>query len=214
MSAFYIWNPYTAPANPKVLDFMLTNGDVAGIPQDEKFIQSVLKDIGVEASVKSWTIKVYRTNYYSDYLGEEDWRDIWQPVWKLHVVTDEEIRALPKRKTPWMGTNATGKNLLDRPDRNAIISCLVISDFKSEAALRKAQSALTNADFKQLQAQYSAGEPQFSRSEVLGKYKQLQIDLGEFGEEFYASRADYAEQVIEICKNAKGIVHYKTHPEK
>src|SRR5258706_511427 len=65
------------------------------------------------------------------------------------------------------------------------------------------------ANDKELQERYKVSTPTFSRSEVLRKYKQLQINLGKFPSRFYSDGADYAERVIEICEKAKGIVHYE-----
>src|SRR5258706_3268118 len=150
MSAFYIWNPYIVSHYPKALEFIVTNGDVVdGIANDKEFIQHLLKDIGIEAKVVSWSIEAYRTRYFSDYLDEDDWRDIWQAVWKVSVITSEEITSPPKITRPWTGTNATGHNWLDDPADDSVIDCLVIVDFKSEAALKKAQTAIaTNSGLK------------------------------------------------------------------
>jgi len=211
MSAYYIWNPYVPPDHPKTLDFVITNGDVPnGIPRSKEFIERVLKDMGIEANVASWSIEPYRTSYYSEYLDEDDWRGIWQLVWKARVVTTKEIGKLPEMRVPWIGTNATGRGYWEGPDDDAAVGCLVISDFDSEGALKKAQAAITDSDeLKEMQQRYSVGAPAFSRSEVLGKYQQLQIDLGEFSGEFFAQGADYAQRVMELCQQAKGTVHFE-----
>lgn len=215
MSAFYIWNPYVIPNYPRTLEFVLTNGDVDGIAQDKEFIESLLKDIGIKVGIANWSIEPYRSNYFSEYLDEEDWRDIWQVIWKVKVETIEEIGSLPKKKIPWIETNATGHDWLKRPADNAIIGCLVIADFNSETALKKAQEAITvDRLLKQMQKKYSVGIPTFSGSEVIGKYKQLQVDLGKFPGKFFASGPDYAERVIELCKKAKGTVHYAARLEE
>jgi hypothetical protein len=208
MSAFYIWNPYLVPDNRSILEFVLTNGDVDGIGQDKEFIENILKDINVKADVANWSIEPYRTSYYSDYLDGDDWRDTWQPIWKVRVIMKEEIDSLPRYKTPSIETNATGEDWSARPSNNAIIGCLVIADFKSESSLQKAQAAIASRSLKQMQEKYSVGIPTFSRSEVLRKYKQLQINLGKFPGEFFASGADYAERVMDLCRKARGTVHY------
>ena len=212
MSALHIWNPYIGPDQPGKLEFILTRSDADAIAEGTKeFVEELLRDIGAKAEVIHWSIKPYRSNYYSDYLGINDWRGTWEPIWKVAVETVSEFDPLPEINSPWIETNAVDGSWLftTRLRDDADINCLVISDFDDEEALRKVQVAIERGDFRELQERYSVGTPIFSRSEVLGKYKQLQIDLGKFPSEFFASGADYAESVIKLCKQLKGTTHYE-----
>lgn len=213
MSAFYVWNPYLLPADHNIIEFVLTNGDVSGIVQSKDFIEHILTDINIKTDVASWSIEPFRSNYYSDYLDEDDWRDTWQPVWRISIVTTKKIDSLPSYKEPSIETNATGKDWEARPSDDATIGCLVIADFKSETSLEKAKAAIVGSRLKQMREKYSVDTPTFYRSEVLRKYKQLQINLGRFPGDFFAQGADYAEQVMDICKKAKGTVHYEDRLE-
>jgi hypothetical protein len=214
---YYIWNPYLVPDHHKSLEFVLTRGDSNQIAKGTKeFIENILKDIGVNERVAKWSIYPCRSKYYSEYLGEDDWRDNWQIVWKVHVITTTNIGELPKIKEDAIGTDATDdswstKNVLDDTDK---VACLVIADFDNEAALKKAQDTISGNDLKEMRKRYSAGKPTFSRSVVSGKYHQLQINLGRFPGDFFAKGADYAERVIELCKNAEGTVHFEDRKTK
>lgn len=210
MSTFYIWNPNIVPNQINALDFVLTNSNVNGIALDKAFAESILKDISVEANVTAWTPVPYRSNYYSEYIDEEDWRDIWQVVWKVRVETSSKINTLqPHSLVSWIPTDAIGEEWLDKPDGEPV-GCLAISDFDSEAMLQKAQAKIANnALLKKMREQYLVGEPIFSRSEILGQYQQLQIDLGKFEDSFFQKGADYAELVLKLCKQMGGTVHFE-----
>lgn len=210
MSAYNIWNPNIRSDTPKVLEFVLTNGDVTGgVDQGKEFIEGLLKDIGIEAQASSWLIEPFRSNYFSEYLDEGNWRDIWQLVWRIQVALNVEVKAVPGTQVAWVNTNATGSGWREEPGDDELVDCIVISDFDSEAALMQAQMAISSDDFKEMRKRYSVGIPTFGRSKTLGKYEQLQINLGKFPEKFYAEGADYAERVIEQCKKEKGTVHFE-----
>lgn len=211
MSAFFIWSPCIMPGDPKTIEFIVTNSAVAyGIARDQEFIEHLLRDIGLITNVSNWSIKPYRSNYFSEYLDEDDWRGIWQIVWKIRVTTTKKIRTSSKLKKPWIDSNATGKDWWDGPDESAALGCLVICDFMSEAELQKAKAKITDdIILQQMRSQYSVDKPQYSRSKYLGKYEQLQIDLGQFTREFYSKGADYAMRTLELCKKAGATIHYE-----
>jgi len=210
----YIWNPYIVTNCPDTIEFVLTDQECNSIAQGtNKFIENLLRDIGIEANVASWLIKPCRSNYYTDFLGEDDWRDVWQLVWKTRAVTMEEITGLPKLSEPYIESEADDESwsFADRLHDDATVGCLVISDFDNEEDRQKTQAAIANDELiKNMQKQYSVSTLTFSYSELLGKYKQLQIYLGDFPGEFFAQGADYAEHVLELCKQAGGTVHFQS----
>lgn len=212
MSAFYIWNPYILP-NSKKLEFILTNGDTGyGIFRDKEFVENLLPDLKIKAKIETWSLLPYRSNYYSEYLDEDDWRDRWQIIWKFSILMEEYFVKLPAITIPWIATNATGQKWWNGPDDNDSINCLVVSDFNSNSKLREAQQAITQEKKLALfRKKYSVRLPKFSYSEVLGKYKQLQIDLDLFPAIFFEQGADYAEEVLELCKQFNGTIHYQEH---
>ena len=209
-----MWDPHVMKEEPKTLRFVLTRGDADSILQGTReFMEALSKDIGVAVNVESWTIEPSRSQYYSEYLDEEEWLDTWQLIWNVRLVATENIEALPARKVAWIETNATDaswtfeKRLAD----DAVVSCLVIADFRTENDLEKAKGAvMADKSLEKMRAKYSVGAPVMESYEVVGKYKQLQINLGKFAGEFFASGADYAQKVMELCKKAKGSTNFQT----
>ena len=116
---------------------------------------------------------------------------------------------------PWIGTDATDSTWETTVvDDNEILGCLVVADFKNEKELEKAEKDISdNQRCRDWQKKYSVGKPKFFYAEMMGIYKQLQIDLGDFKGEFFAKGADYAEFVMGICKKAKGTVHFADRAE-
>ncbi len=217
MSAFYIWNPHVSQDYPNVLDFILINGDIpSGIATDRRFIEQLLNDIGISINVESWTIVSFRSIYFSEYLDRDDWRDVWPIIWKVHVKANKQIENPPKITDLLIDTNASGSDWLDDPEDEDLIGCLVISDFDQEAALEKAQKNIITASqttLEDMRKRYMVGVPQFTRSKISNKYEQLEILLGEFPSSFFERGADYAQNVLEICEQANGIIHLIDHDE-
>jgi hypothetical protein len=59
-----------------------------------------------------------------------------------------------------------------------------------------------------VRSKYGADAPIFFTALLAGKIEQLQIDLGMLPGKFYRTGADYAQNVMEICKRAKGRVNF------
>ncbi|KAF3889801.1 MULTISPECIES: hypothetical protein [Nostocales] len=176
----------------------------------KNFFETLLKDMGIEGEVVNWLLKPYRSNYYTDYLGEADWHDVWQIVWKARVVTVEEISTFLEWEETYIESEAIDESasLSHTITDTATIGCLIVADFKSLATLIKTTKAIANANFSEIQHKYSVSPPIFNYS-LSKKYKQLQIDIGQFQSDFFLQGADYAEQILEICKQAGGTVNYQ-----
>ena len=214
MSAFYIWNPCIATNKQNQLEFVLINGDVSGIALDKPFAQHLLKDIGIEAEIQQWEAKPYRSLYYSEYLGEGNWRDDWPIIWKVKIEMKEPIQSeLSQRSVPWLPTNATGdvwKELV----KGEVVGCLVVSDFKDSALLQKTIARLKeDSRIEDFEHRHHTDSLNFSQSRVLNKYEQLQIDLGQFPDAFFAEGARYAQYVMHICQQQGGSIHHETPPD-
>lgn len=215
MSLLRLYNPSIAYDQPNVVECMLKYGDSMAIGLGTKeFMQSLLKDIGVEAEVLNWKMQVYRCKYYSDYQEGEDWQDHWPLVWRTRIEVAEKLNSLPVRVFPFDGTDAFDStwHSEQQPSDDAVVGCLVISDFDNDSECKEAQKiiadTISSGKLKQLKEKYSADMPAFYRSEIFGKYPQLQVDLGRFQGSFFAHGADYAEGIIEICKKLMGTLNF------
>lgn len=211
MSIFFIWNPIIVPGKPQSIEFVLTRGDAFSINKGtKKFFQQVFDDLGIEEKVEKWKVKKYRSKYYTDFLGEKDWRDNWQLIWRAQVAANSEIKELPKMEEPWIGTEAADETWETATDEDKeTVGCLIVADFAKKADLKKAEKVIEeNPEVEKMQKKYSVGKQQFDVTQVMDLYQQLQINLGNFEGDFFASGADYAEQVMELCRKAKGTTHF------
>lgn len=216
MSIFYIWNPTIVPQESQKIEFVLTRGDAFSVNKGTKeFFQQIFKDLGIGEKVEKWKVGKYRSKYYTDFLGEDDWRDNWQLIWRAEVTAKGKIKELAEMQEPWIGTDATDETWKTATeDDNEIVGCLIVSDFEKTTDLEKAKKIiLESAEVKEWQEKYSVGRPKFDYSEMMGIFKQLQIDLGDFEGSFFAKNADYAEYVMDLCKKAKGTVHFAERAE-
>jgi len=205
--ALYIWSPTVVDG--ATLELLITRGDVSGIADGTReFAQVLLATLGVNADVTAWTVEPFRSTYFSEYLDEEDWRDRWQPVWRIGIQTSAEIDSLPEPAENGVGTDAGDDSWT--PERrlrdDAEIRCLVLADFAVDetAEVERAVSDLVVS---------ARGEvPQFRHVTIPGAIHQLQIDLGTFPASFFSGRAELAAKTTEVCEALGGTVHFQQRP--
>jgi hypothetical protein len=215
MAGLYLWSPCLLPDIRSMIEVIVTRGETSGIADGtSEFARAVLEGIGVKADVSAWTVTPCRTKYFSEYLGEPDWRDNWQLVWKIRIQTTMPVDRLPELKQNGIGTDA-GDNSWS-PDKRVkdddAVRCLVIADFKTENARSSAEAAVAQCFSADVRERYRVGPPELRHARIPPKIEQLQIDLGLFAGRFYADGADYAETVMDACKKAKGTVHFQQRP--
>lgn len=214
MSNFYIWNPSKIPDSSNSISLVLINGDITReIAIDNKFANHLLKDIGVEGSTIDWTTTPYRSLYFSEYLGEEDWRDNWPIIWKVIIETDMPIQLNSTQIVPWSPTDANGDNWQKISNEDPV-GCLVVSDFKLKSSLQRVKDILlSDTKIISYQEDYQVGTPDFSQIKTLVQHEQLHIDLGMFSTSFFKNGANYALHVMNICQQEGGSIHHETPPK-
>lgn len=209
MSAFYAWNP-SIPKNSNMVECVVTNGDITdGIACDAGFIAALLHELQVDAQPAHWTITCCRSKYYSEYLDEDDWRGIWQIVWKVSITTVNPIKRKrqPRPVIPWREANITGDEWIRGPAGK--VMCLAVSDFPNQTAMENAQQAMLNdTAIREMQRASSLSESVFQYTKMLNKYPQLHILSGEFDDDFYAHGAPYAERVLQVCQQHGGTLNF------
>ncbi|MER0169353.1 MAG: hypothetical protein DU489_01820 [Nitrosomonas sp.] len=211
MSLFHIWNPFIHSDNGRKLSFILTRGDAYGLNRGTKdFVSQLANDMGLAANIEYWEINAYRSKYYTDFLGESDWRDNWQLIWRITLFASDSFVALPQMKIPWIETNVldqTWEIALD--DDEATVGCLVVVDFSQERdSVIMQDTILLDEAVNRFQKRYAVGKPIFLPLKVLGNINQVQIDLGQFPGGFFRKGADYAVYIIETCLKNNGTVHF------
>ena len=100
MSAFYLWSPSISDNQKNAVELFVTRGDNGAIANGTiEFAQEILESIGVTGNVKSWKVAPFRSSYFSEYVGEPDWRDTWQLVWKIQIEINRPVESLPQLKS-------------------------------------------------------------------------------------------------------------------
>lgn len=215
MDAYYIWSYQSTSSIAPIIKFIITNGSMTGrVDEGKAFYEGVLHDLGVERQVKEWTTTPVRSIYFSEYIGEDDWRDNWQIVWKCHAVLEGDESVKFATHDLFVGTDAYADNWQGMPKDDDPVPCIVIADFETEVELQDALDTIEATDFSQMRSKYGAGNPVFNRFRVLDRFIQIQIDLGVFPLEFYRDDAQYALHIIKICEEAGGIVNHLEHGEE
>ena len=180
----------------------------------KEFCEKILLFLNIKLIVKSWEIEVCRTNHFSDYIGEDDWRDVWQIVWKLKILTDGSN--IPAIQLPDIFVELDivddSWNFDEVVTKDTKTSCLIISYFLSEKDREKAIEKISVKDVSSSKDKYSITTIKFSQNKIMDNYFQLTIDLGIFASDFYSNGAKYAEEIIDICKDFNGITHYSSVP--
>ena len=212
MSAFYVWSPSKSDNNASVVEVLLTRGDTDSIAEGSMaFGQEIIKSIGLDDRVTGCAVKAFRSNYFSEYLGESDWRDVWQPVWKVEIAVNKPNVLVPQLRTNGIGTDAEDESWTPqkRLRDDTMLNCLVIADFKNSKGRERARNAIVESG--------AAGPtriiPTFHETRIVNKYEELQIDLGPFPARFYSEGASYAESTIDICRRLKGSVNFQQRPK-
>jgi hypothetical protein len=180
----------------------------------KEFCENILLFLNLKLKVKSWNIDVCRTNHFSDYIGEDDWRDVWQIVWKLKIYTHESDIPVIQLPDVFVELDITDDswNFSESDLKETKTSCLIISYFLSEKDKEKAIDKISSTDFSLYRNNYNTPVPKFSENKILNTYFQLTIDLGIFQSDFYSTGAQYVEEIIKICKEFNGITHYSSIP--
>ncbi len=203
MAALYVWSPKLVDA--RVVEVLVTRGDISGIANGTvEFADTLLETLSVTAEVSTWRVSAFRTRYFSEYIGEEDWRDTWQPVWRVRIETSSPIAGIPELAEEGVGTDVgddswTPENRLRDDDD---VKCLVIADFATGTTLAYAKSLVGNL-FE---------SPDFREVTIADGIQQLQIEAGPFPAHFFAEGAGLAEQVVEACQALGGTVHFQQRP--
>lgn len=175
----------------------------------ELFCKTILSSLNLNVVVKSWEVIVCRTDYFSDFIGEDDWADNWQIVWRLKIYTSEI--SIPEIKLPnvfiALDLDDDSWSFSERVTENDITNCLVISNFLNKKDREIAMEAISTycSSFKVEAATVTLS---FLKLELLDKYFQLIIDLGRFNPDFYKNGATYAKAIQNICKEYGGLSHY------
>jgi hypothetical protein len=85
MHAYDLWHP--AAVEEDVVEFDVTaSTSGVGLNQPSRdWIAQALTDLQVEGVPLTWEVFPVRTNFFSDYVEESNWKDRWQKAWVVRV---------------------------------------------------------------------------------------------------------------------------------
>jgi hypothetical protein len=175
----------------------------------KKFCQGILQELNLDLTVKSWNMEVCRTDFFSDYIGEEDWTDNWQIVWQLKIDTVETNIKKVRLPDVFIESDIDDDSWAsqERVTDESISQCLVIGNFLNQGDRNKAIGKISE-NYLKADTSDAIKKPVFLKSKVLDKYFQIVINLGSFPPDFYSQGAAYAKAIEKICKESGGLVHY------
>lgn len=134
MHAFDLWAPYIV--EPGVIEFDVTPSEIeAKLGRvSMQWLTKALGDLHVEGIPVSWNSLPVRTNFYSDYAEESDWRGRWWKAWIIRVEFAGDV-SVPDSE-PWTDypTNALDETVpspgYDDPAHNyaALVAAVFTED--------------------------------------------------------------------------------------
>ena len=201
MSKLYsVWYPFPAGNDPPAVEMWLTPANMRNIGSGtDELVAGLLEAAGVSARVVRWSMRRFRTSYFTEYLDSDDWQDVWQPAWKVRAELAEP--AFFGKRAPggeydanvvddsWSPDNDTGR-ILAAP-------CLVLADFPDPDALGRARKDV---------AELAPGV-RLAEGRALDRFPQLEIDLGDRPASFYEEGAGDAVALAEVCRSLGASTH-------
>lgn len=155
-------------------------------------LQEMLNDLGVQnAQVSSWKIDAFATDYLSDDLESDDWRDRWQASWEVHVELGRPIEFMPRHTDLSLASDSTWKG-----DEPAPPKVMLVADFPDTADMERARQAL--------ESKPAAG---IEVTESPANERQLLITLA--GKAFFEKGAKPAVDAEELCQRHSGTTHWR-----
>lgn len=208
---FYLWNP-TLKQGSDALSIVTLNITPGAsdrlINRPQSFFIQILNDIGIVAKPKSWDILIYRSNYHGERDKNKDWREQWPKNWRVSISLSETLSVLPLLRDEYTETYASGL-VINKPEDELMIGCMIIADFQNEKTLNNARSAINQSyDIKRLAMEISASTPKFYCIRLGQMFFQMQIYLSKFNESFFNTGAPYALAIEDICRKANGITSF------
>lgn len=174
------------------------------------FFNKIFTDLKISGMPVSWKIQVCRSDYFSDFAGEDDWRDVWRTTWRAKVKTQIDIDKIPMIKGPFIESEAMDESWVyqKRVTEYSMTNCLIISDFDSIKKLKDSADKISKLNLDPSE-DYIEARIKLETVKIMDKYYQLQIDLGKVKPTFYSKGAMDARMIQKICKSEGGIIHFQ-----
>lgn len=206
MSMLYLWHPAVSASGTE-LDLILTRGDSDQVDGgSERFVEAVLKAVGIKQPAEKWSIKPNRCNFYGEYWREEGWRSQWDFAWRMavHFKNQIEVKPLP---TGYLGLmEIDDYSPLAESYKYEPYACLVIAAFTSQEKARAAAEKLAgDKEIETARHAAAAPEPQIKVLQVAPKEFHLRAAIGSGDEPFFTG--GYPALVVSMLEAAGGATH-------
>ena len=149
------------------------------------FFNTILEDIECAPIAKKGKIEMCRTNYFSEYPEEDDYRGEWRAVWEATI----ELKEIIKQELPLLDDIYIQSDAFDESSKflgsfNAeYTTCILLADFEELNKLEKTQELIKENQKMKYPDQFL----EFRMILIAKSYYQLMINLGEVKINFYTS---------------------------
>src|SRR5262252_1950771 len=90
MAIFNLWLPNVL--HEREVCFDVTQGNIPELDRGTReWVTEALRYLGISCEPLDWTIKPWRSHYFSDYPDYESWEDRWRIGWTVGVNTNREV---------------------------------------------------------------------------------------------------------------------------
>jgi hypothetical protein len=205
MSLFNLWNFYQL--SPKEIELDVTRANMPRLNTgSEEWVANALSAFDVHAQISSWSLKPFRSFYYTDYIDAEVWEDRWPEGWLLQVIFVDAINIdtnkfynLPAHSGESDPTWAYGFRSPEHDQNALIVSDLAKTFSASEEVMQKLINQTTNRFGHEIECQ--------SQIRTFGgRSHQLRLFVG--GIRFPEALSDL-EDTLEFCRGEGGAVNWR-----
>jgi hypothetical protein len=106
MHGFDLWSPCLETPRTLVFDVTPSEPNPPLKEISRGWLLQALRDLQIEGDLSRWTMRPVRTNFYSDYPEEPDWKDRWRKAWVVRVEFSTDVGFAPSGDWMPRGTNA------------------------------------------------------------------------------------------------------------
>lgn len=218
---YTLWHPTLITENSQSqIGINITPGAYDKMPSGPKsFFENLLDDIGLKATVETWEILTYRSNYQGLRDKKADWMEKWPINWRIKITLVNKTKDLSFVTNEYFESYAYSSDPsyhLHDKDKMEKTTCLIISDFNENANLIKTQNKIENSELlkEMRKSLHTTQIPNFYVVNIGDTFFQLQIFLGQFPDSFYSEGAEYAKAVEKICLEGHGITSFEKRTDE
>lgn len=194
MENFSLWNARADSSKTSVTFFATSAGFQRINRGTSKMVAEMLNDLGVPSDrVKDWSVLPFATDYLSDDLNTDDWRDRWLTSYEVTVRMSGPIafKAPSKYLIESLAADKTWTG-----DEPAPQWCTVVADFPSESERPRFEQAVTGRS------------PDLKVEQSRAHDRQTLVSIPA-GEAFFKGGAKLALSIEHLAREFGGTTHWR-----